>query len=107
MKNLPHNQANHSNPLAKFIAFIATVSVAILALMFSAVVFSILAIGGVIVGGYVWWKTRELRKQMRDFSAQNVMREGEVAEEEIIKGEVIEGEVIHVDEHVDEPTNSR
>jgi hypothetical protein len=103
MKNLPRNQIHPSSPLAKLLAFIVTLSLAILVLMFSAVVFVVLLIAGVIGWGFIWWKTRALRQRMREFSHQSVMREGEATEEEVFKGEIIEGEVIHVDD----TTNSR
>jgi len=43
----------------------------------SVFVFAIVATAVLLVGGYLWWKTRELRRQLR---AQ--------------KGRVIEGEVV-------------
>jgi uncharacterized protein HemX len=54
------------------------------------------AIGLAVVlgfGGYLWWKTRELRRQLRA-QMQERQPAGEVIEGEVIEGEVIEGEVI-------------
>jgi uncharacterized iron-regulated membrane protein len=45
-----------------------------------------------IVGGYLWWKTRELRSQLRARMQGQHQPAGEV-----IEGEVIEGEVIPLD----------
>jgi hypothetical protein len=60
----------------------------------SAFVLSVvfLAIGLVVVltvGGYLWWKTRELRRQIRAG-----MREQPRFDGDVIDGDVIEGEVI-------------
>ena len=77
--------------LRKVAAFVAAVVLAGLVLMFSAVLLVILAVVGVSAWAYFWWKTRELRRQMREFpprdAAQDVRQEG---------GEVFEGEVIRV-----------
>lgn len=35
-------------------------------LLFSVVVFAVLLAAGVIVGGYLWWRTRALRRQLRE-----------------------------------------
>ncbi|GEM_PF-1200409 len=37
-----------------------------LALMFSLVALIVVAIGGALFAGWLWWKTRRLRKTMRD-----------------------------------------
>jgi hypothetical protein len=97
MKNLPYPPTNSSNPLRKIIAFVTTAALIGLALMFSAVVLVAILIIGTIGAGYLWWKTRELRKQMRNFSPQGVELEGEIFESEKFSGEVIEGEAIRVD----------
>lgn len=95
-----------SGPLQKIIAFIATAALVGLVLMFSVVMFAIILAVGAIAGVYLWWKTRELRKQMRDFQPRSMppggglfdgeVFVGEVFEGEALKGEVIEGEAIRV-----------
>lgn len=80
-----------SSPLRKLIALIMTVALVGLVLMFSAVLLVIITIVGAIAWAYLWWKTRELRKQMRDFSPREVVRE-----EKVKDGDVFEGEVIRV-----------
>lgn len=55
----------------------------IAAFMVSVVVFAIALAGALVIGGYLWWKTRELRRQMRERPPG---------------GHVIEGEVIRDDE---------
>jgi len=94
MKNLPHTSTN--NPLRNLVAVVATAAVFGLALMFSVVVVSVILVAGTIAWGYLWWKTRDLRKQMRNYPPPGVVREGQMAENDVIRGEVIEGEVIRV-----------
>lgn len=65
-------------------------------LMFSAVMFAVVLVAGAFASAYLWWKTREIRKQMRNFPAR-----GETMEKEDFQGEIIEGEVIRVDESGD------
>lgn len=104
MKNLPPASKHFSYPLRKLATAIATVAVLGLALMFSAMLIAVILLAGTIAWGYFWWKTRELRKQMRNYPPQGfVMDEAEVeVERDVIRGEIIEGEVIVVDETRDE-----
>jgi hypothetical protein len=39
-------------------------------LFVSAVVFSVLLVAGVVAGGWFWWKTRDLRRQLGERMAQ-------------------------------------
>ena len=48
------------------LTFASAAVLLVVAFMFSLLVFAILATVGVLVWGYLWWKTRELRKQMRE-----------------------------------------
>lgn len=88
--NLPPNP-NSASPFRKVVGLLVTVVVAIIALMFSAVFFSVVAVLGLIAWAYIWWKTREVRKQMREFAAQSqeVMREQHASNDEVFEGEVI------------------
>ncbi|MFB0936771.1 MAG: hypothetical protein QMB52_13430 [Propionivibrio sp.] len=52
--------------LARVIGVVAGVIALGVALMFSAVIFVILAIAGLALWGYFWWKTRALRRQMQE-----------------------------------------
>lgn len=47
-------------------AFILTGTLIVLALMFSLVALAVATVGGLIFAGWFWWKTRALRKAMRD-----------------------------------------
>ena len=97
MRHLPHTSANFPNSLRNLAAVVATAAVFGLALMFSVVVVAVFLAAGVIVWGYLWWKTRELRKQMRNYPPRNVAMEQEMAGDDVIRGEVIEGEAIVVE----------
>ena len=96
MKYLPHTSATLPNALRNLAAVAATVALFGLALMFSVVVFSVIIVAGMLGWIYLWWKTRALRKQMRNYPPRNVAMERGMDGEDVIRGEVIEGEVIHV-----------
>lgn len=51
--------------LTRLFAIVAAGGLAVLTFMFSLVIFSIVLAVGLIGGLYLWWKTREVRKQMR------------------------------------------
>lgn len=51
--------------LGRLLAFVIGSAALVGALVFSAVLFIVLAAIGLIAGVFIWWKTRELRKQMR------------------------------------------
>ena len=68
------------------LTFASAAVLLVVAFMFSLLLFAILAAVAVLVWGYLWWKTRELRKQMR---------------EQPPGGRVIEGEAIRDDESHD------
>ena len=89
MKNLPYSIAQPPGLLRKAVALVATVTVFGLALMFSVMLFAVVLSAGAVAFAYLWWKTRDLRKQMRMHPPG-----GAAMEEETIEGEVIEGEVI-------------
>lgn len=96
MKQPPHTSTNLPNALRNLAAVAATVVVFGLTLMFSVVVFSVVIVVGMLGWLYLWWKTRELRKQMRNYPPPGMVREREMDENDVIRGEVIEGEAIHV-----------
>jgi uncharacterized protein HemX len=60
---------------------------AILAFMFSLAALAVVAVGGALLGGWLWWKTRAVRKQMQDQMQQQ-------AQQRPADGYIIEGEVI-------------
>ncbi len=80
---------NSSSPLRKVVALVATVVLLGLVLMFSAVLLVIIAVIGVVAWAYLWWKTREVRKQMRAFQAGATQRAEMASNDEVFEGEVI------------------
>jgi cobalamin biosynthesis protein CobD/CbiB len=87
--------------LGKILALVATVVLAVVALMFSAVLLAVILVVGVIGFAYLWWKTRAVRKQfreMQEFARNAQAQQAEVSRGEVYKGEIIEGEAVRVDE---------
>ena len=62
--------ALRSGPLGRALAVVAGGVILVAGLFVSAVVFSVLLVVGVAAGGWFWWKTRELRRQLRERMAQ-------------------------------------
>jgi len=93
------------SPWQKLVAAVAGAGIFVLALMFSVVLFAVVATVGLAVWGWVWWKTRELRKRMREQMAQQGQAQTQAngARDE---GLVLEGEVIREGEVEDMPGNS-
>lgn len=73
--------------LGKLLMFAVTAVVLVVAFMFSMVLLVFVVTAGLLVYGYLWWKTRDLRKQMREHAREQPLGEA--------GGDVIEGEVIH------------
>lgn len=67
-----------SNLIGKIVTAIAGIAVLAVALMVSIVFFAVILTIGVLAGGYFWWKTRDLRKQMRERPPGGRVIEGEV-----------------------------
>ncbi len=85
--------------LARIVGVVVGVIVLGATLMFSAVVFVVLAIAGLAFWGYFWWKTRELRRQMqaqmeqmRDQGFESPFRQAPADDN------VIDGEAVRLDE---------
>ena len=78
--------SNASGFLSKVLTFALAAVLLVVAFTFSLLVFAILVTGVLLVWGYLWWKTRELRRQMRERPPG---------------GRVIEGEAIREDESHD------
>lgn len=98
MKNFPHATTNSPSLLRRVARLVVAIALIGLVLMFSALLFIVVLTAGTMVLGYLWWKTRDLRKQMRNHPLGD-----EVIRGEVIEGEIIEGEVIRViDSRADE-----
>jgi hypothetical protein len=78
---------------ARVLGFVGAVVAAILAFMFSLAALAVVAVGGAALGGWLWWKTRAVRKEMQEQMQQH-------AQQRPADGYVIEGEVIREAETV-------
>lgn len=82
-----------SRLVARVAAIVGGAILLMSALALSIIFFAVVAVLGLLIGGYLWWKTRELRKQIRtQFAASSSHRE--IIEGEIIEGDFTEGEVV-------------
>lgn len=81
--------------LSKILAFAGLAALATIGFMFSVVVLAVAAVAAVFLGTYLWWKTRAVRKMMREQRAAGIRRSGG----EVVEGEVIEGEAVIVREY--------
>jgi hypothetical protein len=95
MKHLSSTGTTAPNPLRKVAAFLVTTGVIALALTFSLLLLVVIAIGGALALVYVGWKTRGLRKNLRNRPQDN-MPQHNMFEAGAMKGDVIEGEAIRV-----------
>ncbi len=90
-QNPQFRQGTPPGPVAKLAAFVLSVAFMVLAFMFSLVALAVVAVAGVMLGGWLWWKTRALRKQMQEMrDAQTMGRPQQPARSD----QVIEGEFI-------------
>ena len=67
--------------LQKIAAAVVTLSLFAVALMFSVLLFAVVLTAGAAVWGYLWWKMRAVRRQMRDNPPGGLVIEGEVIRE--------------------------
>ena len=89
-----------SNPLRNFVIFVFSAVLVVLGLVFSAVILLVALAIGSMVFAWFWWKTRALRRQMREQmlqaaatgEARQQARQGDAG-----SGTVIEGEIIDVE----------
>ena len=95
------------NTWQKLVAGVAGAGIFVLALMFSVVLFAVVATVGLAVWGWVWWKTRDLRRQMREQMERQRQAQGQGAEGGREEGLVLEGEVIREGEVEDAPGSER
>lgn len=94
-----------SNPPSawhKAVAVVTTFVLGTVALMFSAIALTILAVIAIIGGAYLWWKTREVRRQiqaqMQGFPPSGATMQHDPFRGESFEGEIIEGEAVRVHE---------
>jgi hypothetical protein len=80
-------QPGASGWLSRSVAVVVSLIVLVTAAMLSIVLLAVLFGVGAIVVGYFWWKTRELRRQMRAFGGD---------------GRTVDMEFIHKNESADD-----
>ncbi|MCC7546325.1 MAG: hypothetical protein IT532_01020 [Burkholderiales bacterium] len=95
--------ANQPSLIGRILGTLVGLLVLAGAFVFSVFLFAALAVVGVVVWGFVWWKTREVRKQMRAHmeQMQEQMRQAGVPPDPVAGGDVIEGEFVREDERND------
>ncbi len=72
--------------LGRIVAGLLSIGLLVLGFMFSLAALAVVAVLGLALGGWIWWKTRALRKAMREQAAAGIVIEPE--------GRVIDGEVV-------------
>lgn len=90
-QNPRFRQATPPGPLAKLAAFVLSAGFLVLAFMFSLVALAVVAVLGVVLGGWLWWKTRAMRKQMQQMreAAEQMGNAGPMHNDQVIEGEFI------------------
>lgn len=86
---------------AQVLTIIASIVLLIGAFMFSLVFFAVIAIAGLILWLYFWWKTRAIRAHIRKQMEQQASGQGQGPEfkpqaSEPASGDIIEGEAVRV-----------
>ena len=94
-----------SGVFARFCGLLIGAATLAALLMASLVLFVVVAVVGVGVGIYFWWKTRALRKVLRDemrkAAEAGVNAPHAAASEPPMQGEVIDGEAVRVPDDVE------
>lgn len=82
--------------LGKLVGFVAMTVMLALGLMFSVALLAGALVIGLGAFGYFWWKTRDMRKMMREQSAKRASGDGAVIEGEavIVEDEARTGETL-------------
>lgn len=86
--------------LGKIVTFVLGIAFLVFAFMFSLVALAIVAVGGLMLWAWVWWKTRAIREQIKEEMANGEAFSAQQTYSAQIDGEIIEGEAIRT---VDDP----
>ncbi len=83
--------------VGRVIGALVTLAVLVVGLMFSAVLFGVALVLGLLVWGWLWWKMRKVMRQMRRDPRfqqfQDAASRASATDE--AGGRIIEGEVLH------------
>lgn len=93
IRYVPNTNVSPASPLRKILALLLSVAVLALVLMFSAILLVVIAVAGMLAWGYLWWKTRALRKHLHQAMQQGMAQEARM---QAGNDDVFEGEVIRV-----------
>ena len=84
-----HQFTNSGRPvqglLAKVLAFVLSVGLFALAFIFSLAALAVVAVVGVIFAGWLWWKTRAVRRHMHAMRTAPDQAGGHIIEGEVIR----------------------
>jgi len=84
-----------AGPFAKIVTFVLGAALMVFGFMFSLVALAIIAVLVVLVGAWFWWKTRAVRREIREQMSQPQNQQSPFAREQPPgAGRIIEGEVI-------------
>ena len=92
-------------PVARVLALLGAALALALALTFSLLFFVAVGLAALLVWGYVWWKTRELRRQLRAAGGEGIngidgfaraAGQRDAAQDSAASGEIIDGEAVRV-----------
>lgn len=78
-------------PLARIVAFVLGTVLLVVGFMFSLVALAVVAVGVVVAGTWLWWKTRAVRRQFEEQLAQQPPFQ---PDEPAFDGRIIEGEAV-------------
>jgi len=78
-------------PLAKIVTFVVGTLLLVVGFMFSLVALAVVAVGVVLGGTWLWWKTRAVRRQIEEQLAQQPPFQ---PDEPVFDGHIIEGEAV-------------
>jgi len=101
-------------PLARLLGFAIGAVVLVASLVFSVFVFAILLGVFVIVGAYLWWRTRDLRRQIREQMREQAQQRGPTpgagpfgSEDGRRDGDVLDGDFIRESRGDDDKESNR
>ena len=85
----PHRAAGGGTGfLGRIVATMVTCALVVVGVMFSVAVLALAAVAGAMLLGWMWWKTRQIRRQMRRSDDRSTPGpRGSVIEGEVLKGE--------------------
>ncbi len=89
----PPSGSGQSLP-ARILAFVLSVGLLVVGFMFSLVALAVVAVLGVIIAGWFWWKTRALRQAAREQARHYRSEQADRHNAANGSGVIIEGEVV-------------